>query len=248
MTTQTYSAKSPYCEHTLDPSTAVDGWVTCPCGRKSDVRWVTELGWLQARGQWVGARVTAGEAWFDTRVSQTTPSTPPVSATSTGQRILYLLGGLSLITAVAVFVAVAWQDIGALGQALTLLAISAGCALIAVRTRNTLPGLANTLAVISSGVAFTGLITAPQFGLFPSWWLEQSSSFYPVLCIAVVGTLSVFAGVRTKLAGWLVIGAPAMAAFTLVLMQVNGTHYLADSYESAAAIVWYSAAIVAMYA
>ena len=43
MTTQTYSAKSPYCEHTLDPSTAVDGWVTCPCGRKSDVRWVSEL-------------------------------------------------------------------------------------------------------------------------------------------------------------------------------------------------------------
>lgn len=247
MTTQSYTAKSPYCEHSLDPHTAVDGWVTCPCGRKSDVRWVSELGWLQARGQWVGERVSAGEAWFDTRVSQAAPTTAePVNTTSTGQRVLYLLGALSLITAVAVFVAVAWQDIGALGQALTLLAISAGCAVLAVRTRASLPGLANTVAVISSGVAFTGLITAPQFGLLPSWWLEQTSSFYAVGCIAFVGLLSVFAGTRTTLAGWLLIGAPAMVAFALIVMQVNATHYLADSYESAVAIVWYSAAIVAI--
>mgnify|MGYP006200032675 CR=1 FL=1 len=106
-----YLTQSPYCKHSLDPASAVDGWVTCECGHRSAVNWVNELGWLQARTAWVTDRIKASDPWFD---SQRSSSAQPVATEDSnehhkvnpGQQVLYVLGGLSLIVAVAVFAAV----------------------------------------------------------------------------------------------------------------------------------------------
>ena len=245
MSAQSYPAKSPYCEHILDPANAHDGRVTCECGRSSDVAWVTELGWLQARAAWVADRVSSGEAWFDSRTGKPHEEVADVPPVNAGQRILYLLGGLSFITAVAVFVAVAWQDIGALGQVGVLWFLAAVAAALAVRTRIALPGLANTLAVISSGIVFVSLITGTQFGLLPDWWMSESS-FYPAACVGFVGMASVLAGSHWRISGWLLIGAPAMPAAAIILFQVNLRYYIGDRYDNGLAFIATSAAIVAI--
>lgn len=245
MSAQSYPAQSPYCEHILDPAHAQDGRVTCACGRSSDVQWVTELGWLQARARWVADRVSSGEVWFDSRTGKPAEQPTAVPAASAGQRILYLLGGLSFITAVAVFVAVAWQDIGALGQLGVLWALALVAAVLAVRTRIALPGLANTLAVIASGIVFTSLITGTQFGLLPEWWMSESS-FYPAACVGFVGMASVLAGSHWRISGWLLIGAPAMPAAAIILFQVNLRYYIGDRYDNGLAFIATSAAIIAI--
>lgn len=209
-----YVARSPYCEHELDPNTAVAGQVTCPCGRSSDARWVNELGWLQARAAWVAERITAGEAWWDTAAAPGSPAkSEPVTAESTGQRLLYILGGLSLVVAVGVFTAVSWQTLGPVGQGLALLTITLISGAIAWLTRSRLLGLANTMAVISSAVAALTLYAAPQFGLVPAA-LGDSSSWYPLTVTVGVGGLSLLIGLRSRLLGWAVLGPLAVVVAT----------------------------------
>lgn len=215
-----YSTQSPYCEHILDPASAVDGWVMCECGHRSAVNWVNELGWLQARTAWVSDRIKASEPWFDSQrsVAPTVHATQTHEKSNPGQQVLYVLGGLSLIVAVAVFAAVAWERIGAMGQAGTLMVVTIVASLLAFKTKETLVGLSNTAAIVATGVAATGLISAPLLGLFPKWWSE-ASSFYPLTITILVGGISFYAGLKTKIAGWQFMAAPAVFVATLLLTQ-----------------------------
>lgn len=213
-----FIAKSPYCQHELDPSKAKNGLVTCDCGRQTDVRWIQELGWLQARTQWVQERILNSDAWFDSRV-QSAPSTAgPQTGASAGQRILYVLGGLSLIVAAIVFTAVAWERIGSFGQLLALLSVASISSFVAFKSREKLTGLSNTAAVVATAVVMTGFIAAPSFGLFPESW-SNTESFYSAFVIYLVGGLSLVAGLKTRIVSWLAVGPLSLWIGTLALVE-----------------------------
>ncbi len=236
MSTPTYSAKSPYCEHTLDPSTAVDGWVTCACGHRRDVRWVSELGWLQARGEFVGQQVTASTPWYDTARGTATVAEQPATRPS-GQGVLYVLGALSLVTAFAVFTAVAWESIGAIAQGAVLVGGSLVSAFIAVKARARMAGLANTFAFISTAVMGVFLINAPIVGLFPTHW-QRVEDGYPLLVLVGLSVISALLGFRLRIAGWIFVSTaaalPVWSMFNLafVSQHLGSNNVLASSVVS----------------
>ncbi|MEY2634860.1 MAG: hypothetical protein RIS75_800 [Actinomycetota bacterium] len=243
-----YLTKSPYCDHILDPATAVDGWVTCPCGHRSAVNWVNELGWLQARTAWVTDRIKASEPWFDSqRFSSaqvsTTEGHEAAPRLNAGQQVLYILGGLSLIVAVVVFAAVAWERIGALGQAASLVVVTIIASLIAIKTKKSLVGLSNTAAIVATGVAATGLISAPLLGLFPEWW-SDASSFYPLTITILVGGISFAAGLRTAIVGWQLMAAPTVFISSLLLTQSIVRENIGDSWVTGIAVVTITLAVL----
>lgn len=202
---QNYTAKSPYCNHELDPANAVEGWVTCECGKRSDARWVRELGWLQARTSFVNDRVTAGDAWYDTNAgSKPLPSETSKAKTQIGEQLLYILGGLSIFVAVGVFAAVSWETLGAFGQAavLVLLALISGVGAVLVREK--LSGLAGTLAVLSTVVLGVMFFAAPQFGLLDESLLSEES-WYTATVILGLGLFSAIAGWQSRILGWILI-------------------------------------------
>lgn len=237
---QNYLAKSPYCEHVLDPSTAVDGWVTCECGHKSDVRWVNELGWLQSRKDWVSQRITNSEPWFDSRKSS---SAQPAKAhrPASGQQLLYILGGVSLVVAVLVFTAVAWERIGELGQFAALMSVVAVSSFVAVKSRDSLVGLSNTSAVLASFVAVTGLLSSPFFGL-----VGDPRSFYTPAILAFVVAISFGAGYLSKVPGWTLIAIIGLIPTSLVFTEnYLNSNLLKSNYIALSAIALSFAAILA---
>ena len=240
---QKYLAKSPYCNHLLDPETAVDGWVTCECGHKSDVRWVNELGWLQTRKDWVAERITKSEPWFDSR-HQTSAKPHREHTAASGQQLLYILGGVSLVVAVAVFTAVAWERIGAYGQLAALLTVVAISSFVAIKSRERLVGLSNTSAVLATIVAGTGFLSAPFFGLVDKTWSDPNSFYTSAVLILLVSS-SYAAGYLTKIPGWTLIATIGLAPTSLVMSEnyLNSSqsrpNYLAES------MVVFSVAIIA---
>ncbi|MEN9692775.1 MAG: hypothetical protein RLZZ330_419 [Actinomycetota bacterium] len=222
-----YPAKSPYCDHELDASKAVDGWVTCECGRRSDARWVNELGWLQSRASWVSDRIRNSEPWFD---SNKQSSAQPVEHNrASGQQLLYILGGISLVVAVAVFTAVAWERIGAYGQLAALMVVVAIAAVIAIKTRDGLVGLSNTSAVLAVFVAGTGLLSAPEFGLIDKTY-GYSSNIYTTLVFLVLVLAAFAGGYLTKVTSWSLISIVGLVPLTLAFNEgFAQSNYTMDS-------------------
>jgi hypothetical protein len=243
---QDYSAKSPYCGHDLDPSKAKNGFVTCECGRKTDVRWVRELGWLEARSLWVKERIINGDAWFDSRLQSAPTATDQQrgSGASAGQRILYVLGGLSLIVAAVVFTAVAWERIGPIGQMLALLFVTSVSSFIAIKSRTTLIGLANTSAIVASAVVMTGFIAAPSFGLFPESWSDDGS-YYPALVIYTVGGLSLLAGLKTQIQSWMAVAPLSLVVGTIAIVEGAFQYHLQDDQFIMASYLTYTIVVMA---
>lgn len=221
-----YVAKSPYCEHALDPATAIDGWVACECGRKSDVRWVRELGWLQAREEFVSERVTAGDSWYDTN-SSTATSAPRATSNQVqfGEQLLYVLGGLSIFVAVGVFAAVSWETLGAGGQAGILIGLAVFAAVGAFWSRQRLVGLASTLAILSTVVLGVMLFVAPQYGLFDRSLLE-GDTWYPTTVLLGLGLASAVAGLKSRITGWLLLLPAAAVVATPLLVQAVLPNYV----------------------
>ncbi len=217
--TRHYVARSPECEHLLDPTTAENGLVTCPCPHSYDVRWVEELGWLQARSEWVTSQMRAGKKWFDSR----SQSISPVEAVSenkvSGSRVLYVLGGVSLVTAVAVFIAVSWRDLSAIGQLLIAVSAMVLSGFGAYRFRASLAGLANTCAAISTAVAALLLLELPNFGVVPESWNEASHPF-SATALMLVAAVAWALGTHSRVLLWttatIVLSAP-----TYVLLIQN---------------------------
>lgn len=220
-TNSSYIAKSPYCEHLLDPATAVDGWVTCECGRRSDVRWVRELGWLQARGEFVGDRVKAGDGWYNTNTSATPqPTEDRENRIQFGEQLLYVLGGLSIFVAVGVFAAVSWETLGAVGQAGTLVGLAVFAAAGAFWSRERLVGLASTLAILSTVVLGVMFFVAPRYGLLDESLLREDS-WYSATVLFGLGLISAAAGLKSRITGWLLIfPAAAVVAAPLFIQAV----------------------------
>ncbi len=215
MTNPKYVANSPYCEHQLDPETAVNGQVTCACGKSSDAKWVRELGWLQARSEFVVARIKNGDAWYDTAGGASSSPAAARDRGKVGEQLLYVLGALSMLVAVGVFAAVAWESIGLAGQAGILFLLIAISTFGAIRFKEKLAGLSGTLAILASTILLTFLLTAPAIGLLPDSYLNEGS-WYPLLSIVAVWLLSALAGFLTRISGWIYL-VPLGILFSTVL-------------------------------
>ena len=240
-----YPAKSPYCDHELDAANAVDGWVTCECGHRSDARWVSELGWLQTRASWVSERIRSSEPWFDSsKQTVATPVSEKVShKNASGQQLLYILGGISLVVAVAVFTAVAWERIGAYGQLAALLLVVAIAATIAIKSRDGLVGLSNTSAAISVIVAGTGLLSAPEFGLIDKTY-GYSSSFYATFVLLLLTSASFAGGFFYRVQSWSLIAIFGLVPTSLVFSEgFAQSNFSLDTYHVVAQIAVTVAAV-----
>lgn len=235
-----YIAKSPYCEHQLDPASAVNDTVTCACGHKSDARWVAELGWLQARAAWVSERISKSDPWFEGEKVPSVEQEAPKKSVS-GQQLLYILGGISMVVAVAVFTAVAWERIGALGQLAALLLVVAVASFVAIKSKDSLVGLSNTSAVLATIVAGTGLLSAPEFGLINKA-LSHSDSIYTPSVLFVVALASFGAGYLTKIPGWTYVGLILMVPATFVFTENYSSQTLSSDGYHAVSVVTFSIA------
>jgi hypothetical protein len=202
----------PHCGRPLDPLDATGGTVVCVCGHRAYAGYVAEALSLQARLQWLRARVDAGDPVPPVEVARqwgvwTPPAVPgPVPAPATGvQTILLTIGALLLVVAAIVFTAVMWRHVGAAGQVALLAVLTVGVAVIAAWLHPRLRSTAEALAVVAFSLAGIDAIASPRLGLFPEGWADVTH-VYPAAIAAVLAVAAVAAGHLTGLRSWVWLG------------------------------------------
>ena len=131
-------------------------------------------------------------------------STRPAGAPS-AQTILLGIGALLLVIAGAVFAAVVWDRLGAIGQVVLMLAATAGVGALAIRLRTRLAGTAEALAVVAAGLAAVDLIAAPLLGLLPERWVTDPT-LYPAVALGALGIALLLLHRRFGLRAWSWLG------------------------------------------
>jgi hypothetical protein len=240
----------------LDP-TAHDGagMVTCRCGHRAYAGYVAEADSLAARTSWLSDRVAAEDAappveiqhayavWSPPGVGAPaspggagplSPPPPPRRGAPSAQTLLLGVGALLLVIAGAVFAAVVWDRLGAVGQVALMLTATAGVGALAIRLRARLEGTAEALAVVAAGLAAVDLIAAPMLGLLPEHWVTDPT-LYPAIVVAALGAALLLLHRRFALRAWSWLGwAALLAASAFVVAAV------ASATDSAA---WTAAAL-----
>jgi hypothetical protein len=233
--------------------------VTCPCGHRDYAGYIAEVDSLAARSSWLTDRVAAGDPapapevqiayaiWSPPEVGTPgggmTPAPLPAPTTQprlaprgapSAQTILLGIGALLLVIAGAVFAAVVWDRLGAIGQVVLMLAATAGVGALAISLRTRLAGTAEALAVVAAGLAAVDLIAAPMLGLLPEHWVTDPT-LYPALALAALGIALLLLHRRFGLRAWSWLGwAGLLVASACVVAAV------ASATDSAA---WTAAAI-----
>ncbi|HET9657718.1 MAG TPA: hypothetical protein VFP72_20370 [Kineosporiaceae bacterium] len=238
----------------LDAAQAADGITLCTgCGHPAAAALVTEQLLLQqqqevltARLDWVRGQVLAG-AQPRPAGPDGTPDTPPEAGGPGAPRpgrpvvqgLLLGTGAVLLVIAAMVFVAVAWDLLGAAGQLTCLLLVTALLATGAHLARTSFPGTAQTLAAVAACMTLIALLSAPSLGLGPSWghdhpvtWTALAFAVTAALCLvqALVSQLSAWhlgatlATVAAACFGTLALGGGGgVPAYAPVLLAVAGT-------------------------
>jgi hypothetical protein len=200
--------------------------VTCQCGHRAYAGYLAEADSLAARSAWLVDRVAAGDPapapevqrayaiWSPPAegvpASGPPPGHPrPISPTPRGapsaQTILLGFGALLLVIAGAVFAAVVWDRLGAVGQVALMLTATAGVGALAIRLRTRLAGTAEALAVVAAGLATVDLIAAPLLGLLPERWVTDPT-LYPAMALAGLGLALLLLHRRFGLRAWSWLG------------------------------------------
>ena len=204
--------------------------VTCPCGHRAYAGYIAEADSLAARSSWLTDRVAAGDPapapellsayaiWSPPGVVApmgalpsaplASPSTQPRAAprgAPSAQTILLGIGALLLVIAGAVFAAVVWDRLGAIGQVVLMLAATAGVGALAIRLRTRLAGTAEALAVVAAGLAAVDLIAAPMLGLLPERWITDPT-LYPAIALGALGIALLLLQSRFGLRAWSWLG------------------------------------------
>ena len=146
------------------------------------------------------------------------------SGTPSAQTVLLAVGALLLVIAGAVFAAVVWDRLGALGQVALMLVATFGVGALAIRLRRGLTGTAESLAAVAAGLAAVDVMAAPLLGLLPSRWVNDPT-LYPAVALGALGVALLLLHRRFGLRAWswlgwlgLLVGAwcvvPAVATAT----------------------------------
>lgn len=135
------------------------------------------------------------------------PATAPhaPSGTPSAQTILLGVGALLLVISGAVFAAVVWDRLGALGQVALMLTATAVVGALAIRLRTRLSGTAEALAVVAAGLATVDLIAAPLLGLLPERWVTDPT-VYPAIALGALGVGLLLLNARFGLRAWSWLG------------------------------------------
>ena len=202
--------------------------VTCVCGHRAYAGYVAEADSLAARSSWLADRVAAGDPapaaeiqsayaiWSPPGGRRTrghAPAGPPGSpappdrtrGAPSAQTILLGVGALLLVIAGAVFAAVVWDRLGAIGQVALMLTATAGVGALAIRLRTRLEGTAEALAVVAAGLATVDLLAAPMLGLLPEHWVTDPT-MYPAIALGALGIALLLLHRRFGLRAWSWLG------------------------------------------
>lgn len=114
-----------------------------------------------------------------------------------------------LVVAGAVFAAVVWDRLGAVGQVILMVGATLGVGALAVRLRHRLVGTAEALAVVATGLAAIDVIAAPLLGLMPQEWITDPS-LYPAVALGALGCVLLLLHRRFGLRAWSWLGWAAM--------------------------------------
>jgi hypothetical protein len=212
----------------LDPAHPVDGFAACPvCAHRAAVPYVREELWLQwqedqlhHRLAWVHDRVASGEP----AAAAQRPAPPEAHHPATIQMLLLSGGALLLVLAAAVFAAVAWDRLGALGQVGVLAAVVASLSVSAHALRASYRSTAEALASVAAAVAAVSLIAAPRLGVGLDWMRDRPAAWATV-AFAVVAALGFVMARTSRLVAWRVAMAAATvgSAFSGALAAGGGT-------------------------
>lgn len=225
-----------------------DGMAHCECGFRGFSGYIQEYEYLTARSAWLRDRLTEGAGPPDAAVARAygvwqtaRPSQPSTSSpNSSPQTVLVTVGAALLIVAALVFVAVAWDSIGAWGQIASLLTLTTVIAAAAVLSRRRAPRTAEALAAVSWSLGVICAVAAPNLGALPAAWSEPQTP-YLLIVFAAATAWGVLLGHRFGLAMWTWLGwltVPVVLAFGLalalqtveddqVLVTISGLAYLA---------------------
>jgi hypothetical protein len=232
--------------------------VTCQCGHRAYAGYIAEADALAARSSWLADRVAAGDPapapevqrayaiWSAPGVAAPSsagrpgqlgsPGTAPPRGAPSAQTLLLGIGALLLVIAGAVFAAVVWDRLGAIGQVAVMLLTTTGVGALAVRLRHRLAGTAEALAVVAAGLATVDLIAAPMLGLLPERWVTDPT-VYPALAFAGLGTALLLLHRRFMLQAWSWLGWAAMLVATACLVAAVSSTTGSEAWTAAAIAV-----------
>lgn len=133
------------------------------------------------------------------------PLVPRTQGTPSVQTVLLAVGAFLLVVAGAVFAAVVWDRLGALGQVALMLVATFGVGALAIRLRRGLTGTAESLAAVAAGLAAIDVMAAPLLGLLPSHWVDDPT-LYPAFALSALGLGLLLLHHRFRLRAWSWLG------------------------------------------
>ena len=133
------------------------------------------------------------------------PLAPRTQGTPSVQTVLLAVGAFLLVVAGAVFAAVVWDRLGALGQVALMLVATVGVGALAIRLRRGLTGTAESLAAVAAGLAAIDVMAAPLLGLLPSHWVDDPT-LYPAVALGALGLVLLLLHHRFGLRAWSWLG------------------------------------------
>lgn len=228
---------------------------TCECGHQAYAGFVAEADALAPRLAWLTDRIEAGDRApdpeFALRFKVWAPpgemmARPPGGAAPAAglqrrpapsmQTILLGVGAMLLVVAGAVFAAVVWDRLGAVGQVILMVGATLGVGALAIRLRRRLAGTAEALAVVACGLAAVDVIAAPLLGLMPQEWITDPN-LYPAIALGGLGGVLLLLHRRFKLRAWSWLGWGLMpiAAGCVVAAVASATG--SGRWTAAAAVV-----------
>ncbi|MEZ5184856.1 MAG: hypothetical protein R2720_03850 [Candidatus Nanopelagicales bacterium] len=207
-----------------------DGMLTCRCGHRVYAGYLREFQYVTGRRQWLWDRVVEQAGVPDPRTARdygvwpsamaATPGKP--ARTGSTQVLLVSLGAGLLMIAGIVFVAVAWEVIGPLGQMAALVLATLLAAAAAIGLRHRVPRTAEAIAVVAVGMFVILAAAAPAFEVLPPAWGDPDSWYTAIIC-AVVVAWGVGLGRWTGLITWTWIGWVGMPVLLQTLLaQTTG--------------------------
>ncbi len=210
--------------------------LTCECGFSTYTGYLQEFEYVTQRRQWLWDRVieqsgppdpTTARQYGVWPAQQRTPQ-PAVHRGASTQILLVSLGAGLLILAGLVFVAVAWDLIGAYGQLAMMLLVTVLTGGVAWFTRTRTPRTAQALAVVSFALAVILVTAAPSLGLVPDQWSEPQRPYWLITSAALMAAglgLGRASGLQAWSAlGWLLAPFVLAAAFGVAAGWVDSGH------------------------
>jgi hypothetical protein len=187
-----------------------EGTATCVCGLSAYEGYLREYGYLTERRQWLWERIAEHAGPPDPNTAREYGIWPPspsaaqprIRKSTSAQTLLVSLGAALLILASLVFVAVAWDLIGPIGQLSVLAAVAVMTGTTAVLVRARVPRTAEALAVVAFGMGLIVAAAAVELGTLPDSWRPG----YDVLVAALAVTFGIAAGQLFGTTTWLWLG------------------------------------------